>query len=80
MGVSLRSSMAASLVLVGTGAVQPAPAEAQPGRGRYQGDGYAPHGSRHRYYVPRYYGGPVAAGVVGGPALGAIASAAANPY
>jgi hypothetical protein len=57
MGVSFKTWMAAGLVLVGAVAVQPVPAEAQPRWGRYQGDGYAPHGLRQRYYAPRYYGG-----------------------
>jgi hypothetical protein len=57
MGVSFKTLMAAGLILTGAVAVQPAPAEAQPRWGRYQGDGYAPHGLRQRYYAPRYYGG-----------------------
>lgn len=53
MGVSFKTLMAAGLILTGAAAVQPAPAEAQPRWGRYQGDGYAPHGLRQRYYAPR---------------------------
>ncbi|WP_246776693.1 hypothetical protein [Microvirga sp. VF16] len=112
MGVSFKTLMGAGFILVGAVAFQTAPAEAQRGWGRYEGDYYAPHGLRQRYYAPRYYGGArygyygrrgyyggrygygypygyyrrpnyggaVAAGVIGGLALGAIASAAANPY
>jgi len=54
-------------------------------RGGYYGAGsYGPryrHGYPYGYYRRPYYnGGAVAAGVIGGLALGAIASAAANPY
>ncbi|WP_201834472.1 hypothetical protein [Microvirga zambiensis] len=55
------------------------------GRRGYYGGGY--YGSRYRYGYPYgyyrrpyYNGGAVAAGVIGGLALGAIASTAANPY
>jgi len=59
-------------------------------RGYYGGRGYYGaryYGPRYRYGYPygyyrrpSYNGGAVAAGVIGGLALGAIASAAANPY
>jgi hypothetical protein len=64
--------------------------------GGYRSANYGPRyygGYRSAYYGPRYYGGypyryyrrgynggAVAAGLIGGLALGAIASAAANPY
>ncbi|HEV2565286.1 MAG TPA: hypothetical protein VGU19_09395 [Microvirga sp.] len=56
MGV-FRTLMAAGFALAGAITLQTAPAEAQRGWGRYQGDYYAPHGLRQRYYAPRYYGG-----------------------
>jgi hypothetical protein len=106
MSRSFKTLMAAGLALVGSFAVQPAPAEAQPywgphyrGGWGYRPYGYAPrayfgpryYGYRSVYYGPRRYGypyryyrrsngGAFAAGLFGGLALGAIASAAANPY
>ena len=112
MAASFKFLTVAGLAFAGALVLQPAPAEAQRGWGRYEGDFYAPHGLRQRYYAPRYYGGAryygprryyggsryygygypygyyrrpnyggaVAAGVIGGLALGAIAGAAANPY
>jgi hypothetical protein len=51
-------------------------------RGGYYGPGYGGWGYPYRYGYYRGYdgGGAVAAGLIGGLALGAIASAAANPY
>jgi hypothetical protein len=48
----------------------------------YPGYRYGPryYGNPYGYYRRPNYGGAVAAGVVGGLALGAIAGAAANPY
>lgn len=50
---------------------------------RYYGYGPRYYGRRYGYpyrYDRRPYGGAVAAGLIGGLALGAIAGAAANPY
>ena len=108
MNGSFKTLMAAGLALVGSFAVQPAPAEAQPYWGHHyrSGWGYRPYGYAPRaYYGPRFYGGyrsayygprgyhgypyryhrrsnggAVVAGLIGGLALGAIVSAAANPY
>lgn len=76
--VSLTKAAAAAVAtatLAGTLMVSTAPAEAQ-----YRGYGRVVHGPVYGYRpYRRNYGGAVAAGVVGGLALGALAATAARP-
>lgn len=77
MGLFKKINVAAiaAATLAGTIMISTAPAEAQ-----YRGYGRAYHGPAYGYRpYRRNYGGAVAAGVVGGLALGALAASSARP-
>jgi hypothetical protein len=67
----------AAITLAGGAIASAAPASAQQGFSRGYGYGY---GYRHRAYRPHYGGGAVAAGLLGGLALGALAARPAYGY
>jgi hypothetical protein len=68
----------AAITLAGGAIASAAPASAQQGFSRGWG-GYG-YGYRHRAYRPHYGGGAVAAGLIGGLALGALAARPAYGY